>query len=50
MGYEIAPSIRIAAPPEAVWEPLVDVEEWCAASNPEHATGALEYVTRTVEA
>jgi len=36
MGYEIAPSIRIAAPPEAVWESLVDVEEWWAASNPEH--------------
>jgi len=34
--YEIAPSVSIDAPPEAVWAYLVDVEGWWVDSNPEH--------------
>ena len=45
MGYEIAPSIRIAAPPETVWDLLVDIEAWWVASNPEHES--LEILTNT---
>ena len=45
MGYEVAPTIRIAASPEIVWEYLVDIEEWWVKSNPEHES--LEILSTT---
>lgn len=41
--FEITPEIEIDAPPETVWDYLVDVEEWWVDSNPEHSS--LEIVS-----
>ena len=49
MGYEVEPSIRIAAPQETVWGYLVDVEEWWAASNPEHESPDILTSTDPIE-
>jgi carbon monoxide dehydrogenase subunit G len=34
--FEISPSVRIDAPPGAVWAFLIDVEGWWVPSSPEH--------------
>jgi len=36
INYEIEPEVEIDAPPENVWNFLIDVENWWLKSNPEH--------------